>query len=226
MIPYRDDIRARYYPLVTMLIIAANAAVFCYQLTLTPQNLGQLIDQYGLVPADFQLSQPSPHLLSLPGTLFTSMFLHAGWGHLLVNMWFLWIFGDKVEDRMGHVRFLVFYLASGLFAGFLYVLTEPHATLPVLGSSFPVAAVLGAYLASYPLARVLTLVPLILIWPVIELPAVLVLATWFPLQLLNNTATLTGSAAGTAWGIVILAFLAGMALIRLFVREPLQRYSW
>ena len=229
MVPFKDDIRARSYPLVTLVIIAVNLAVFGYQLTLSPQYVGQLINQYGLLPADLHLSHFSLQLLRLPVALFASMFLHTGWFHLTGNMWFLWIFGDSIEDRMGHVRFMLFYLISGFLTGLAYLLAGTQTSMPLIGASGPVAAVLGAYLVSYPFARVLTLIPLIVVWPVVELPALLVLASWFPLQLLNGAAIVSARAEGIAsaqWWIYTSAFLAGMASIGLFARRPLQRYSW
>lgn len=224
MIPFRDDVKARRYPLVTILIILASLGVFLYELSLPSQDLGRLITHYGVVP-----DQPSSLRLALPVTMLTAMFLHGGWFHLIGNMWFLWIFGDNIEDRMGHMRFLVFYLLCGLIASGAHILSDPQSTVPSVGASGAVAGVLGAYLLSYPFARIMTLIPLFLIWPIVELPAVVVLGSWFLLQLFNGASAVAATsetAAGIAWWAHVGGFLAGMVLIRGFARRPLHRHSW
>ena len=224
MIPFRDDVKARRYPIVTTLIILANLAVFLYELSLPSQDLGHLITHHGVVPA-----KPSALPLGPPVTMLTSMFLHGGWFHLIGNMWFLWIFGDNIEDRMGHLRFLVFYLLCGLIASGAHILSDPQSTIPSIGASGAVAGVLGAYLISYPFARILTLIPLFLIWPIVQLPAIVVLGSWFLLQLFSGTSAVAATSetgGGIAWWAHIGGFLAGMVLIEVFSRRPVQRYSW
>jgi membrane associated rhomboid family serine protease len=224
MIPFRDDVKAKRYPIVTILIILANLGVFLYELSLPSQDLGQLIVHYGVVPAE-----PSSLPLAHPITMLTAMFLHGGWFHLIGNMWFLWIFGDNIEDRMGHMRFLFFYLLCGLIASGAHILSAPQSTVPSIGASGAVAGVLGAYLVSYPLARILTLIPLFLIWPIVELPAIVVLGSWFLIQLFNGTSAVAATLeteGGIAWWAHVGGFLAGMVLVGVFARRPVQRYSW
>ena len=157
------------------------------------------------------------------------MFLHAGWFHLIGNMWFLWIFGDNVEDRLGHFRFLVFYLICGALASLAHILFNLNSVIPSVGASGAVAGVLGAYLVTYPFARVLTLIPLFFLWPVVELPAILVLGFWFLVQLLNGTAPVavaSETAGGVAWWAHIGGFLAGIVLLLILAKPPTRRYYW
>src|SRR5512140_2173020 len=155
MTPIRDTIRSRSVPLVTWLIILANALVFFYEINLSPFRLDQLFLNYALVPAKLHLSNP---LTWLP--LFTHMFLHAGWFHIISNMWVLLIFGDNVEDRMGSLRFVIFYIMGGLAAGLMQDLLSTDPNVPALGASGAIAAVMGAYFFYFPKARVITLIPL------------------------------------------------------------------
>jgi membrane associated rhomboid family serine protease len=222
MIPFRDDVIARRYPLTTVLIILVNVLVFLYELSLPPQALMQFVSSYGLVPEGF-LELDSDTRSSSGTSILTSMFLHGGWFHLIGNMWYLWIFGDNVEDRMGHIRFLVFYLVCGFAGSVAHILSNPSSSVPSIGASGAVAGVLGAYLISYPFARILTLIPLFLLWPIIELPAVLVLGSWFLIQLLSGASTLSAT-SGVAWWAHIGGFLTGMILIGLFARRPSQRF--
>jgi len=212
---------------VTWGLIVFNCLVFVYQLALPEGGLPRFFHLYGMVPARF--SSPGwaaeagyPQSLALP--FFTSMFLHGGFFHLLTNMWTLWIFGDNVEDRMGRLRYLVFYLVCGLGAGLVHWLTNMDSTVPTIGASGAIAGVLGAYLVLYPRARVLTLVPLFF-WPLFfEIPALLYLGFWFVSQLLSGASALASGAAGAggiAWWAHIGGFLAGLALHRLFLeRQP------
>jgi membrane associated rhomboid family serine protease len=226
MLPFRDNIPARRFPLVTVLIIAANAAVFLYQLTLSETTLQEVVVLHGVVPARVQVLARLPVRAagSALTSVWTAMFLHAGWVHLIGNMWYLWIFGDNVEDRMGRFRFLLFYLLCGAAGNAAHIAFNLDSSVPSIGASGAVAGVLGAYLLSYPFARILTLLPFLFVWPVIELPALLVLGGWFLLQLLNG-ATSEGR-AGVAWWAHIGGFLAGMALVAVFARRPTRRYTW
>jgi len=231
MIPFRDNIPSRRYPIVTLLLILMNVGVFIFQLTLTEPALEQFVVAYGVVPARLQLAAEHPvQVVNLTVvSMFTSMFLHAGWLHLLGNMWFLWIFGDNVEDRMGRIGFLAFYLLCGLAAGMVHILFNLDSRVPSVGASGAIAGVLGAYLLSYPFARVLTLVPFLIIWPVIELPALLVLGSWFLIQLLNGWAAITAASqttGGVAWWAHIGGFLSGMILLRVFAQRRARRYTW
>ncbi len=231
MIPFRDNIPSRRYPLVTLLIIIVNVLVFLYQVSLPRHALEQFVSLYGVVPARLQLTGQYPaQVLSLTLTaLFVSMFLHGGWLHLIGNMWYLWIFGDNVEDRMGHFRFLLFYLLCGLAASSAHIFFNLNSRVPSIGASGAIAGVLGAYVLSYPFARVLTLVPFLIVWPVVELPALLVLGSWFLVQLLNGSAAIIGSSetgGGVAWWAHIGGFLAGMILLAVFAQKRPRRYTW
>jgi membrane associated rhomboid family serine protease len=216
VIPLRDTIPSRTAPLVTVALIAVNVLVFLHETTLGPY-LPQFIEHYGLVPYVFvhwteQFGSPLDPARFLP--LFTSMFWHGGWAHLLGNMLYLWIFGDNVEDRLGHGRFLLFYVGCGLVAALTQVALSPDSTLPTVGASGAIAGVLGAYLVSFPRSRVLTLV---LIWPV-EIPAIAYLVFWFVLQVFSGVASLgqADAAGGVAWWAHIGGFLAGIAGVTLF----------
>jgi len=231
MIPFRDNIPSRRYPLITLLIIIVNVMVFFYQLSLPERALEQFVSLYGVVPARLQLTGQYPaEVFSMTLTaLFVSMFLHGGWLHLIGNMWYLWIFGDNVEDRMGHFRFLLFYLLCGFTASSAHIFFNLNSRIPSIGASGAIAGVLGAYVLSYPFARVLTLVPFLIIWPVVELPALLVLGSWFLVQLLNGSAAIartSETSGGVAWWAHIGGFVAGMILIAVFARKRPRRYTW
>ncbi len=231
MIPFRDNIPSRRYPVVTCLLIAANVAVFLFQLTLSDGDLQKFVFTYGVVPARLHLIADHP-LQALNGTVvsvFASIFLHAGWLHLIGNMWYLWVFGDNVEDRMGRPGFLAFYFLCGAAASLIHIAFNVNSRIPSVGASGAIAGVLGAYLLSYPFARVLTLVPFIIIWPVIELPALLVLGSWFLIQLLNGWGTVaaTTQTGGVAWWAHIGGFVAGMILLGVFAqRRRARRHTW
>src|SRR5690606_1426563 len=228
MIPFRDNVAARRYPVMTVSLIVLNVAVFLYEITLPPARLEALVLSYGTVPAYFAPGAAEGQGLPvafLP--LFTSMFLHGGWLHGMGNMWYLWIFGDNVEDRMGHFSFLVFYLLCGLAGGLAHVVFNLSSTIPSIGASGAVAGELGAYLISYPFARILTIVPLFFFWPIIELPAILVLGSWFLIQFLYGTMALGSTTAeamgGVAWWAHIGGFLTGILLLRFFASSPSHR---
>lgn len=199
MLPLRDVIPSRTFPAVTIALIVANAVVWLYELTLPAEGIRQFLSTYGVVPARFD-----------PAAVLTSMFLHGGWFHVIGNMWFLWIFGDNVEDRMGHRRFLVFYLLCGTGAAIGHVVMAPTSAVPTIGASGAVAGVMGAYLVLYPRSRVLTLIPLIIVWDIVEVPAVLLLGLWFALQVLS--ATMSAGGDPTSGGIAFVAHVAGFLL--------------
>jgi membrane associated rhomboid family serine protease len=231
VIPVRDDIPARRAPIVTWALIAVNVLVFLYQVQLPEAELKRLIELRGMVPARyFHPEEAAWHGLPPDAYLsfITSMFLHGGWLHLLGNMWSLWIFGDNVEDRMGRLRFLVFYVLCGLAAGALHAFTNVDSFLPTIGASGAIAGVLGAYFFLFPRARVLTLVPIVFIPLFFELPAVTFLLIWFGLQLLQAWAGLgmeEGGGGGVAWWAHVGGFGAGILLHWLFVtRQPPPRW--
>jgi membrane associated rhomboid family serine protease len=212
VIPLRDVIPSRTFPLITIVIIVLNALAWLLELSLEPRELEQFLYAYGVVPAHLQLS-----------TLITSMFLHGSWSHILGNMWFLWIFGDNVEDRFGHGRFLVFYLLCGIAAALGQVLMNSTSTLPTIGASGAIAGVMGAYFILYPQSRVLTLIP-IFWFEIIEVPAIVLLGFWFLMQLFSAgalAARTTGTGGGVAFAAHVAGFLVGMAGVLVFrKREP------
>lgn len=226
MIPLRDSVRSRRRPLVTLALIAANVYVFLQELALPEPALMELFYRYGVVPA--RVGTPGEvlgHLVAgrvdrlLP--LVTATFLHGGWLHLGGNMLYLWVFADNVEDRLGRLRFLLFYLLAGVLANYAQVLVAPSSTVPLVGASGAVAGVLGAYFVTFPRARVLALVPLGLFLTVTEVPAVIFLFLWFGLQLLSGVASLgVPAAGGVAWWAHVGGFVVGAALIRLFGVRP------
>ncbi len=214
MFPLRDNIPSRTYPLVTNILIWANLLVFAYEASLG-QELQQFIEAYGLTPARVTGNAPAGPLgVVLP--FFTTMILHGSWFHVLGNVWFLWLFGDNVEDRLGHWRYLWFYTIAGLIAGLAHVLSDTASTVPAVGASGAIAGVLGAYLVLYPRARVATLLWLGFWVEIIEIPAVTYLGLWFLYQLLPGLLSASiGQVGGVAWWAHIGGFAAGFAFARL-----------
>jgi len=199
VIPLRDTIPSSRVPVVNYTIIAVNVAVFLHEATLGPRSEAFLFT-YGLVPREFMVT-----------TLFTSMFVHAGWLHVLGNMLYLYIFGDNVEDRLGHIRYVVFYLLCGAAAGATHALTAVHSGVPVVGASGAIAGVSGAYFLFFPTSRVVTLVPIFLFVQIIEIPAVFFLFMWFVWQVVSGVATLgAASRGGVAVWAHVGGFVAGM----------------
>ncbi len=200
MIPLRDTIPSATVPVVNYAIIATNVVVFFYELSLG-RHLDAFVMAHGLVPRDFAFSN-----------LVTSMFLHGSWLHLLGNMLFLYIFGDNVEDRLGHARYVVFYFLCGIAAGAAQAITSPGSGIPMVGASGAIAGVLGAYLLFFPSSRVVTLVPIFLFLQVMEIPAVFFLLLWFVWQFVSGVATLHSHTGGVAFWAHVGGFVSGMAL--------------
>jgi len=227
MIPLRDSVPARTWPVVTYLLIGANVWVFVYELGLGP-DLEPFLWTWGFVPRRyFDPAAADPLGRHLP--LLTSMFLHGGWAHLLGNMVYLWIFGDNVEDRLGHLRYLAFYLATGVAAGLAHAYLNPESAVPTVGASGAISGVLGGYFMLFPRARVLALVPLVFVFvEVVELPAVLYLGFWFLMQFLSGTLALAlgGEAGGVAWWAHVGGFVAGMVLARVVRRRRSYPRVW
>jgi len=220
MLPIRDTIRSRSFPLVNWIIILANAAAFYYELRIGPSALNGFIDTWGLVPARFWAALQSAWV-----TIFSSMFLHGGWFHILSNMWVLFIFGDNVEDRMGSGRYLIFYLLSGVAAALTQAFFLPNSSSPMVGASGAIAGVLGAYLLLFPRARILSLVPIFFIFTLIEIPAIVFLLFWFASQLFSGFLSLGGaSGSGVAWWAHIGGFTFGLLGVFLFARRGRTRY--
>jgi membrane associated rhomboid family serine protease len=227
MIPLRDDNPTTLTPWLTISFIIACVLVFLWQVSLGARGFEAAVFRLGVVPASLLGLKPLAQEPSLvpPGlTLLTSMFLHGGWMHLIGNMLYLWIFGNNVEDAMGHVRFVLFYLLCGIVAALAQALPHPDSTIPMIGASGAISGVLGAYLLLYPRARVLVLVPLGFYTRLVHLPAMLVLGFWFVLQIINS-ALLTQAGGGVAWGAHIGGFVAGMALIPLFKRRNVPLFA-
>ena len=213
MIPLRDRNPSGTVPIVTLAIIGGCSVAFLFEAMLDPRQLAELFGRYALVPGQVTYAVQygsGPREIAAP--FFTSMFLHGGWLHLIGNMWFLWIFGDNVEDALGSIRYAVFYLLTGLAAGLTHYTLDPSSALPTVGASGAIAAVLGAYAILYPRARVLTLVPVFLFFQVIALPALLLLALWFVVQIFIGTLSLGTSGGGVAWWAHIGGFLFGIAV--------------
>jgi membrane associated rhomboid family serine protease len=222
MIPLRDINPSRSTPFVTLALIAVNTLVFLDQLRLDTAAQAALFSGLGFVPARllWALSSPEVSFWDALLPLWTSMFLHGGFLHLLGNMWFLWVFGDNVEDRLGHLRFLIFYLLCGTGAGLFHALLQIHSTLPTVGASGAVSGVLGAYFVLFPRSRVITLVPLVFVFFTVRLPAMVVLGYWFLIQFFSGLGTLgTGRTTGVAWWAHIGGFLFGVLLLRIVRRR-------
>ena len=222
MFPLKDDIPSDKPPVVTVLLIVVNILVFLFEMSLG-SGVQRFVTEYGVVPARFAESMGS----QFP-TLFTSMFLHGGWSHVLGNMLYLWIFGDNVEDRVGHGRFIIFYLLCGFAAGGGQILMNPGSMIPTIGASGAIAGIMGAYFVLYPHSRVLTFIPFPL-FNIVEVPAIFLLGFWFLMQLFNaGTVAVTAgtSGGGVAFAAHIVGFVFGVGGIFLFrKREPRQQWE-
>ena len=218
MIPLRDENPSRSVPVITWLLIVVNAAAFLYQL-MQGAELRAFLDVWGMVPERLTLAlRGGEESLAGPGlTLLTSMFLHGGWLHLVGNMWYLWIFGDNVEDRLGRGRYLLFYFGAGLAAALLHYALNPASPLPTVGASGAIAGVLGGYLVAFPRARVVTLIPFFPFIQIVALPAVVVLGLWFVFQFFSGFLSLGFGAAGggVAWWAHVGGFGFGLVAMRL-----------
>jgi len=216
MIPLRDTQPSRTTPIVTVGIIVANVLVFLYQVSLDRFSVNHLIAEYGVIPDRL-------HALSL----VTSMFLHGGWMHVIGNMWFLWIYGDNIEDVLGHARYLLFYLLAGVAAALLQVALNWDSRVPMIGASGAIAGVMGAYLIKFPRSRILTLIPVFVFFTTVEIPAVFILLYWFVIQFFSGVGSIGYShlsQGGVAWFAHIGGFVAGMILILVMgTRDPYAR---
>jgi membrane associated rhomboid family serine protease len=217
MIPLHDDNPTRITPYVTIGFITVSVLVFLWQLTLGADGQ-RAVYRLGMIPATLFGGKSLPDELAIiPAwmTLFTSMFMHGGWMHLIGNMLYLWIFGNNVEDAMGHARFIIFYLLSGVAAALTQALPDTGSVIPMIGASGAVSGILGAYILMYPHARVLVAIPIGIIITTLRVPAVFVLGFWFLIQLISSAAT-SSQQGGVAFGAHIGGFIAGMALIPFF----------
>jgi membrane associated rhomboid family serine protease len=215
MIPLRDVIPSRTFPLFTIIFIVLNCVAFLFELSLGEKGLEPFLYQWAVVPAQFAWL-----------TVLTSMFLHGGWLHILGNMLYLWIFGDNVEDRLGHVRFAAFYLFCGAAAALAHVYINPGSKIPTIGASGAIAGVMGAYFVLYPRSRVLALVPLFIIWEIVEVPAIFFLGLWFVMQFFAGVGSIS-DASPDSGGVAFWAHIAGFAagsLAVLALRKPSNRH--
>jgi len=223
MFPLRDQNPSGTFPAITITVILACTAVFVYELSLGP-GLKRFVMEFALVPGQvaygLQTGDLDPRTLLPP--FFTSMFLHGGWLHLIGNMWFLWIFGDNVEDSLGSFRFIFFYLLCGLAAGFTHFILDPSSAIPTVGASGAIAGVLGGYMLLFPGARVVTLVPLGIFLQLMELPAVVVIGLWFLVQLASGILTQGVQTGGVAWWAHVGGFVAGLLFVRLLRRRRIE----
>jgi membrane associated rhomboid family serine protease len=219
MIPIRDVIPSRTTPVVTIALLLLNVGVFLAAPSSSSPAFETFVRTWGVTPASFEWS-----------TLFTSMFMHGGWMHLGSNMLFLWIFGDNVEDRMGHGRYLAFYVLCGAVAVGAQVLAEPGSSVPMVGASGAIAGVLGAYIVMFPHSRVLTLVPLFIFVTFIEVPAGILLGLWFAMQLLSGVGSMLVVQPEDMGGVAFWAhaggFVAGVLLVFLFQRPERREAAW
>ena len=226
MIPLRDDNPTKIVPVMTVGLIVLNALVFLYQISLGPGGAEVFIYQFGAIPAVIFGSQSLPsELVAIPASMsiFTSMFLHGGFMHLIGNMLYLWIFGNNIEDAMGHARFILFYLLTGIAASMAHFFTDLNSEIPTIGASGAISGILGAYILLYPRAQVLVLIFLGFFIRVMYVPAGLALGFYFLLQILQGTLTFGQGGGGVAWFAHIGGFMAGLLLVGLF-KQPTVRF--
>jgi len=235
MFPLRDTVRSRSFPVVNYGLIAVNALIFFFEASLGQEQLSRLINTLGMVPASLSIDHPMNFL-----SLLTSMFLHGSWFHLISNMWILYIFGDNVEDRMGSLRYLIFYILAGVAAGAVHAVVmnmfigieSVQASMPTVGASGAIAGVLGAYFRLYPNARVTTLILLFIFPWFVEIPAVIYLGFWFLTQLFPGLLSLGavgdfgGAMGGIAWWAHIGGFIFGLLMVFLFARRIRVVRQW
>ena len=225
MIPIRDKNPSGTFPYITVGIIVINVLIFLYELSLD-SGLGEFIMKYAVLPLKIKHYSQDPDLTftSISFPFVSSMFLHGGFIHLIGNMWYLWIFGDNIEDKLGHFKFFGFYILCGIIASSVHVLFNSQSDIPCIGASGAIAGVLGAYMVTFPYARIVTVIPLFVFLQVIELPAMVVLGFWFVIQFFNGATSITASTsgAGVAWWAHIGGFAAGIIIfyiIRIFFNK-------
>jgi len=224
MIPIRDRNPSGTFPFVTVSIIALNIMVFLFELSMG-QGLDSFLFQFGVVPIKVYYSTdiPGSNIINTYFPFLSFMFLHGGFVHLIGNMWYLWIFGDNVEDRLGRIKFVIFYLICGIGSAIVHVYFNSQSEVPCVGASGAIAGVLGAYMVTFPRARVLVLIPLFIVWQTIELPAIIVLGFWFLIQFFSGTASISSThGGGVAWWAHIGGFVLGVILIKLFPKSRRQ----
>ncbi len=218
MIPLKTTVPVRKFPSITIILILVNIIVFLYEVSIGNQ-INNLLQTAAVIPARYFSQQTVPSIYFYP--LFSSMFLHGSWMHLISNIWFLWIFGGGIEDRMGHINFLIFYLLCGIIANIVHIFINSNSLIPVIGASGAIAGVLGAYMFLFPSSRVITLVPIFFFLSIVRIPAFFFLGYWFFLQFLNGLATIgqTRHIGGIAWWVHIGGFISGIVLLLAFVKR-------
>src|ERR1700716_3588609 len=226
MIPIRNAVPSRYPPVITWMLIATNCLVFLLQSSLSPYELELLLRQFALIPARYSDVPVDTDLAAMDIIpFFSMMFLHGGWLHLILNMWTLWLFGPTIEDRLGHGRYLAFYLVCGLAASIAHVMSNPTSIVPALGASGAIAGILGCYMRLFPLARVIVVVPILFIPLFFEVYAFVFVGLWFLIQIFQGTLELLlpTSGGGVAWWAHVGGVIAGLALGPLLVQSA-RRY--
>jgi rhomboid family protein len=214
-LPLHDDNPRQRFPAATLLLIAANVVVFLFEINLPPAGQKLLVLEAGAIPYEVvnHVDLWPRDILPVPGSIWTSMFLHGGWLHIIGNMWFLWVFGDNVEDAMGSIRYLLFYFLVGTVGALAQCYAMPESRAPMIGASGAIAGVLGGYLMLFPRARIMTLVMIPFFWPILAVPAWIFLGGWFIAQLLFN------AGSNIAWMAHVGGFIAGLGAVRLLVHS-------
>lgn len=215
VIPLKDDNPSRRVPIINFLLIVANLLVFVFQFFLLPQGPAYLIKTLGFVPYELHHATAVSLRSGVPAavTLFSAMFIHAGWLHIIGNMLYLFVFGDNVEDRLGHLRYLIFYLLCGIIAALVHAAIFPESRVPSVGASGAIAGVLAAYMICYPRARITTLIIIFFFFRIVRIPAIILLGLWIVLQVISGMTELSARAGGIAWFAHMGGFAAGLLLL-------------
>lgn len=227
MFPLRDTIPSKTFPIVNYLLIAVNVLVWLFEASLPKEQFIEFINIFGAIPVKVHwiVAVDLSTWIEKYFPIFTSMFLHGSWFHIIGNMWFLWIFGDNVEDSMGHFRYLVFYILCGVIASLTHIYLNPESTIPTVGASGAIAGVMGAYFLLYPRARIITLVFIFFFVDIIEIPAFFYLGFWIFMQFIEGTASflLPPNVGGVAWWAHIGGFLGGVVMVHFFKKPAHKR---
>ena len=232
MIPLKDLTPRRSFPIITLLLIAVNVVVFIHQISLSPTASEAFVQTYGLVPAKISLALAGRRYTAFEALLplFTCMFLHGGFLHIIGNLWFLWVFGGNVEDRLSSLPYLFFYLACGVGSGLAQTLFSWGSHVPSIGASGAISGVLGAYIVFFPNSSILTLIPLLIVWFTWRIPAVIFIGLWFVMQFFSGVSSLgSQSMGGVAWWAHVGGFLMGVVIaliVRASRRTTRRPASW
>lgn len=224
MIPLRDTIKSRTFPFVNISIIVVNALIFLGELALNQNQLTMFFYHYGAVPGWIVGNFQAGNFLSALAPIITATFLHGGWLHIISNMLFLWVFGDNVEDKLGHLNYFLFYITVGFIGNLVQILLSPESTVPIIGASGAVAGILGAYYIKFPKSRILALIPIFFIFTLTEVKASVFIIFWFILQLFNGALSLGAVGNSVAWWAHIGGFLGGILLLKIFSKSDKKIY--